>query len=161
VQVRRSYVRGRFGTPKSKYSRRKVPIDHHLVVALRDRHKVTEWPGRTDLVFPSEAGTPLQYSNVRRRVLVPLAEEAGVPWMGFHTLRHTAATRLFAAGRNAVQVQRWLGHHSAAFTLSIYVHLLDDDLGEALPSLQGSAEVAAAQADTYGYQDPVPMPESA
>jgi integrase len=31
--------------------------------------------------------------------------------------------------RNAVQVQRWLGHHSAAFTLATYVHLLDGDLG--------------------------------
>jgi integrase len=39
---------------------------------------------------------------------------------------------LFAEGRNAVQVQRWLGHHSAAFTLAIYVHLLDGDLGEPL-----------------------------
>jgi len=31
-----------------------------------------------------------------------------------------------------VQVQRWLGHHSAAFTLAAYVHLLDGDLGEPL-----------------------------
>jgi hypothetical protein len=36
------------------------------------------------------------------------------------------------AGRNAVQVQRWLGHHSPSFTLSVYVHLLDGDLGEPL-----------------------------
>ena len=35
-------------------------------------------------------------------------------------------------GRNAVQVQRWLGHHSPAFTLATYVHLLDGDLGEPL-----------------------------
>jgi integrase len=33
---------------------------------------------------------------------------------GVHTLRHTCASRLFAAGRNAVQVQRWRGHHSPA-----------------------------------------------
>lgn len=39
---------------------------------------------------------------------------------------------LFAEGRNAVQVQRWLGHHSAAFTLATYVHLLDGDIGEPL-----------------------------
>ena len=51
---------------------------------------------------------------------------------GFHTFRHTVASRLFAEGRNAVQVQRWLGHHSPAFTLSTYVHLLDADLGEPL-----------------------------
>jgi integrase len=31
-----------------------------------------------------------------------------------------------------VQVQRWLGHHSASFTLDTYVHLLDNDLGEPL-----------------------------
>jgi hypothetical protein len=29
-------------------------------------------------------------------------------------------------------VQRWLGHHSATFTLSTYVHLLDGDIGEPL-----------------------------
>jgi integrase len=45
------------------------------------------------------------------------------------TLRHTCASRLFAQGRNAMQVQRWLRHQSTAFTLSVYVHLLDDDLG--------------------------------
>ncbi len=31
-----------------------------------------------------------------------------------------------------MQVQRWLGHHSASFTLDTYVHLLDNDLGEPL-----------------------------
>jgi len=39
---------------------------------------------------------------------------------------------LFERGANAVQVQRWLGHHSAAFTLATYVHLLDGNLGDAL-----------------------------
>jgi hypothetical protein len=29
-------------------------------------------------------------------------------------------------------VQRWLGHHSPAFTLATYVHLLREDLGEPL-----------------------------
>lgn len=57
-------------------------------------------------------------------------------WVGFHAFRHTCASILFAEGRNAVQVQRWLGHHSAAFTLATYVHLLDGDLGEALAILQ-------------------------
>lgn len=81
-----------------------------------------------DLVFSSARGTPLDYSNLYR-VMKPSAGEAGVPWAAFHTLRHTCASRLFAQGRNAVQVQRWLGHHSPAFTLSTYVHLMDGDLG--------------------------------
>jgi integrase len=51
---------------------------------------------------------------------------------GLHTFRHTCASMLFGSGKNAKQVQRWLGHHSAAFTLDTYVHLLDEGLGEPL-----------------------------
>ncbi len=35
---------------------------------------------------------------------------------------------LFRRGLNAVQVQLWLGHHSPAFTIATYVHLLPEDL---------------------------------
>ena len=39
---------------------------------------------------------------------------------------------LFQRDANAVQVQRWLGHHAPAFTLNVYVHLLDGGSGQAL-----------------------------
>ena len=70
----------------------------------------------------------LDPDNLAERVLAPACEEAGVEWAGFHTFRHTVASRLFEQGRNVVQVQRWLGHHSPSFTLDTYVHLLDDGL---------------------------------
>ena len=54
-------------------------------------------------------------------------------WVGFHAFRHTCATILFRRGWNAVQVQRWLGHHKPSFTVDTYVHLLDEDVPE--PSL--------------------------
>jgi integrase len=54
---------------------------------------------------------------------------------------------LFAEGRNAVKVQRWLGHHSPAFTLSVYVHLLDDDLGGPLAAPRKVSGVALAKAE--------------
>jgi integrase len=129
VKVRRAIVRGRLKPPKSRHARRDVPLSAALVSALREHRG-----GDADaaLVFPSQAGTPLHYSNMRRRVLLPAVEEAGASWAGFHTFRHTCASMLFERGRNAVQVQRWLGHHSAAFTLSRYVHLLDSGIGEAL-----------------------------
>jgi hypothetical protein len=38
---------------------------------------------------------------------------------------------VFRAGWNAKQVQLVLGHHSPAFTLSTYVHLIADDLPDA------------------------------
>ena len=36
-----------------------------------------------------------------------------------------------ATGFNAKPVQIWMGHHSPAFTMAVYVHLLPDDLPEA------------------------------
>ena len=79
-----------------------------------------------------------------RRVLRPVAEEVGAPWAGFHTFRHTCASMLFERGANAKQVQRWLGHHSAAFTLDTYVHLLEDQLGEPL-EFEGELTIKASE----------------
>jgi integrase len=81
-------------------------------------------------VFASRAGTPLVVENVYKRVLKPAARRAGVEWAGFHTLRHTCASMLFRSGWNAKQVQVVVGHHSPAFTLATYVHLVPDDLPE-------------------------------
>jgi integrase len=162
VRVRRAYVRGRFGPPKSKYGKRAVPIDFALVRELRERRKASEWPEDDDLIFPALNGEPLRQENVRRRVLEPTAQEAGVPWAGFHAFRHTCATRLFAEGRNAVQVQRWLGHHSPAFTLSRYVGLLDGDMGAALDSApEGVSRVSAEATDTARNPDPLEVAELA
>ena len=54
-----------------------------------------------------------------------------VPWVSFHTFRHTCASLLFAEGKNVKQVQEWLGHADPGFTLRTYVHLLDEGLGDA------------------------------
>ena len=132
VRVRRAYVRNRIEPPKTKYGKRDVPLVRALVDDLRAHRQATEWPGAEDLVFPSLRGTPLKVENVRRRVLTPVVEEAGAPWAGFHSFRHTCASMLFERGQNAVQVQRWLGHHSASFTIDTYIHLLRDDVAEPL-----------------------------
>jgi len=127
VKVRRALVRGRLKPPKSRHSRRDIPLSATLASALRQIRS----DDSDALVFTSSTGSVLDYSNTRR-ALRPAAEEAGAGWAGFHTFRHTCASLLFERGSNAVKVQRWLGHHSAAFTLERYVHLLDADLGEAL-----------------------------
>jgi len=82
-------------------------------------------------VFTSPQGKPVNRSNLYRRVLKPAKDAAGLEWVGFHTFRHTAASLLFEAGKNPKQVQEWLGHHSPAFTLAVYCHLLDGGLGDA------------------------------
>jgi integrase len=114
------------------------------------------------LVFPSRTGSPLNHSNMLARVLRPVAEEVGAPWAGFHTFRHTCASLLFHGGRNAVQIQRWLGHHSPAFTLSTYVHLLGDDMGEPLAlgqHLDGARFGATSQQETAQVAESAVAPD--
>ena len=115
------------GPVKSRHGRRNVPLAADLVDRLRALDDAPDEP-----VFQTKVGTRLSMDNVRNRYIKPAAEEVGAPWCGWHTLRHTCASILFAEGRNVVQVQRWLGHHKPSFTIDTYIHLLDGDLGEPL-----------------------------
>lgn len=128
--VRRRWYRGSFAAPKSKYGRREVPLTEAMTRRLWQLRKDAADGSDEALVFPSAAGTPLGDANLYK-VFKPAAARAGVPWASFHTLRHTCATSLFRSGKNAKQVQAWLGHHAASFTMDVYVHLLPDDVGEA------------------------------
>lgn len=85
----------------------------------------------TERVFTSPQGFPLSDGNLRRRVLAPAVEAAGLPWVTFHAFRHTCASLLFEAGRDVKQVSEWLGHADAGFTLKVYVHLMDSGVGDA------------------------------
>lgn len=155
VSVKRALGRHRkadeapvFKAPKSRYGRRTIPLPHSLVPELR---RARGDAAGDALVFAAVNGAPMRQENVRRRVLAPAAEEAGVPWIGFHSFRHTCASLLFARGKNAKQVQRWLGHHQASFTLDTYAHLLDDGVGDPLDldvELQGDNEGTTHQPET-------------
>ena len=144
VMVRQRYRRKKLGALKSRYARREIPLSAPLVDDLRAAVR-----GREGILFPSLTGSRLDIDNVRNRIIGPPAEEAGVPWVGWHTLRHTCASLLFARGRNVVQVQRWLGHHSPSFTLDTYVHLLDDGVGEPL-DLGATAPHSSSQTPVHG-----------
>lgn len=127
LRVRRRLYHG-VDAPKSRYGRRDIPLTPRMLNALQQQRHSNTYGGEDDPVFATRAGTPLDYACVYGRVFKPAARRAGVPWAAFHTLRHTCATMLFRNGLNAKQVQMWLGHHSPAFTLAVYVHLLTDDL---------------------------------
>jgi integrase len=88
--------------------------------------------GEEDLVFRGPRGAPINPNNTRYRVLAPALERAGLPRVGFHALRHTCASLLIERGLSPVRLQRWMGHHSAAYTLDAYGHLIDADLAPPL-----------------------------
>lgn len=171
VHVQRQCIRGEWSQPKSAKSLRKVPLSPGMARRLW-RLRGTRGAraggasargsrgerGAEGLVFPSQTGTPLRDGNIRRRVLWPAAERAGVRWAGFHTFRHTCASLLFEHGKNVAQVAAWLGHADPAFTLRTYVHLMDDGLGETafLDGLVpvGGNEVATQAPETSRNDEP-------
>jgi integrase len=129
------------GTGSSRATpQRDLPLAAGMAERLRARRR-DSYPDEVAPVFASSAGTELSRPNLAGRVLKPAAETVGlvVPgangeptaWVSFHTFRHTCASLLFDAGKNVKQVAEWLGHADPAFTLRVYVHLLDDGLGEA------------------------------
>jgi len=132
IDAQRLHVRRRLyhgvDAPKSRYGRRDIPLTPHMLNALQQRRRSSNYAEDDEPVFATRAGTPLDYACVYNRVFKPAARRAGAPWAAFHTLRPTCAAMLFRNGLNAKQVQMWLGHHSPAFTLAVYVHLLPDDL---------------------------------
>jgi integrase len=127
VCVRRAIVRDQIVPPKSKYGNREVRLPAPLAAKLLAHLATQGDQDSTALAFPSEAGGPLDPGNLRRRVLKPLAEEVAAPWAGFHTFRHTFASLHLSQGTNLLQLSRALGHHSPAFTLTRYTHLLPGD----------------------------------
>jgi integrase len=128
LTVTKRLYRGTLDAPKSKHGRRTIPLADGLARSLwRSRGTAAD----SQLIFTTGAGTAIDPKNLASRVLKPAAKRAGVSWAGFHTFRHTCATMLFRHGANAKQAQMWLGHHSPAFTLATYVHLLPDDLPDA------------------------------
>ncbi|HET6449464.1 MAG TPA: site-specific integrase [Conexibacter sp.] len=130
LHVRRALVKGILVAPKSRHGARTIPLPPTVA---RDLQAYRPADAHDDAyVFPGRAGAPADQGSLRRRVLVPAADRAGLKGVGFHTLRHTCASLLIEGRISVLRLQRWMGHHSAAFTLEVYGHLLADDLGPPL-----------------------------
>lgn len=116
---------GRLAPPKSKASRRTVPIGRVVIEALAAH--LAAYPTDGPL-FVDELGQPLLYRRWRS-LAEAAADRAGVVDVTAHTLRHFFASALIAGGASVKQVQTTLGHGSAVVTLTTYAHLWpgDDD----------------------------------
>jgi integrase len=73
-----------------------------------------------DLVFPTYDG------RVRSPNALTKEWSVAVPEATFHSLRHTHASQLIAAGLDVLTISRRLGHGSPAITLGVYGHLFEN-----------------------------------
>ena len=138
LSVRRAIVWNRkgggfnFTEPKTKKSRRSIPISNSVVNELKThRRKQLETKLKLgaayenlDLVFPTEIGTPIQPKNLLDRHFRPLLKKAELLRLRLYDLRHTTATLLLSAGENPKVVSERLGHASIVLTLDTYSHVL-------------------------------------
>jgi hypothetical protein len=81
--------------------------------------------------------------NWRRRVFDRAARAADLGALTPHELRHTAASLAVASGASVKDVQRMLGHASAAMTLDVYAGLFEDNLDDLADRLDATARESA------------------
>lgn len=127
--------------PKTASSKRTIPLpdfalealQQHRIHQLERRVQTPEWEEK-GLVFPNTKGGYLWVDPMREQ-LRKLLQEAGLPRLRFHDLRHSAATILLAMGVNSKVVQERLGHSHISITLGVYGHVTESMQQEATAKL--------------------------
>ena len=145
-----SSVRSILQTPKTKASRRTIPLSPGTMSKLKEHRERQEqnrkaaaetWQDQ-GFVFADELGNPTDprtlYGWFRG-----LVTATGLPMIRFHDLRHTAASLMIRQGISPKTVSDRLGHADVAFTLRVYAHLYEDQREEAAFDLTDLFPVAA------------------
>jgi integrase len=130
LHVRRSIVEGAIVAPKSRHGARLIPLTPELAATLR-AHRPREAVDDA-FVFPGHDGGASDQGSLRRRVLIPAAERAGLDRRRISHAPSHVRVDAHRVGSEPAAPARWMGHHSPAFTLETYGHLIDGDLGPAL-----------------------------
>lgn len=146
VQYNRSGGGFYFDTPKTKKSRRRVPISEPLRKRVA-RHRTEQLKHRigmkgtwfdNDLIFPNEVGNPFALNNLTIRYFHPILEAAELKGLGItlYSLRHTCATLLLMSNENPKVVADRLGHSTVTITLDTYSHVLPHIQADATETLR-------------------------
>ena len=99
---------------------------------LRERRKKAS--EACEALFLSGRDQRISPRQVEQRVAMWVSRAGITKRIGPHGLRHSFATRLYAATSNLLVVQRALGHRDVS-TTQIYTHVVDEELEEALERL--------------------------
>jgi len=124
-----------FAPPKTKGSRRTLPLPDSLAIALNAHHKrqsedrLKAGPDWVDmgLVFGTGFGTPIEASRLTadfRRITI----KAGLPAKRFHDCRHAVASALLSENTHPRLVMELLGHSKISMTLDTYSHVIEKSM---------------------------------
>lgn len=110
-------------------------------------------PHTEELIFTGDKGGALNRSAFNTKIWAPARRRAGVPdgkdadAAGMHQLRHHYASSLIRGGIDIKRVQKYLGHHSAGFTLDVYGHLMPDDEEQSLRQVEAALGMTAVDSN--------------
>lgn len=116
-------------TPKSKTSRRTIPLSDRAYEALE---RLADKKGQANrLIFATDddPSIPHSYSSIRFHAK-KLCKDLGIEYKGLHAFRHTFATNCYERGCNVKILSKLLGHADVSITYNIYIHLYGDALEE-------------------------------
>lgn len=106
-------------TPKTDSSTRVIPIPKQLITLLRNMKRKS----LSQYVISSEKDKLISVRSYQRSFEL-LLKKLNIPHKGFHSLRHTFATRAIECGMDVKTLSEILGHKNANITLKRYVHSL-------------------------------------
>lgn len=103
-------------TPKTENSRRQIPLSKTLVKMLKEIKKTSECE------FVIADGEKPVFIRSYQRTFELFLKKLKLPHKGFHSLRHTFATRALECGMDVKSLSEILGHKNAMITLNRYAH---------------------------------------
>ena len=106
-------------TPKTETSEREIPFPKQLIPYLRNLKK----DSNSVYVIASDSDKLISVRAYQRSFELFL-KRLHIPHKGFHSLRHTFATRALECGMDVKTLSEILGHKNANVTLNRYVHSL-------------------------------------
>ena len=104
--------------PKTANSRRLIPLPKQLIPILKGIKKKSDSP------FVVSANGSFVSVRSYQRSFELLLKRLNIPHKGFHSLRHTFATRALECGMDVKTLSEILGHKNPTVTLNRYAHSL-------------------------------------
>lgn len=134
ISVRQTVYEGHFDVPKSKRSKRTLPLAPVCAQIFESLRKPGADPSA--LVFSTRNGSPLSRRNLLNRQLKPVCKSLGLTDANWHWLRHAHATLLDSVGAPLGTVQALLGHASPEITREIYIGSVPENARTAVEGVE-------------------------
>ena len=124
-----------FGTPKTKNSRRTIPLTRTMADELarwkqqqaQDKQRAGDKYTDDGFIVTNEFGHYFEQKTFKD-YYDRLLKDADIGHFTFHALRHTFATRALERGMDYKTLSAILGHYSVAFTMDTYVHSINGSM---------------------------------